>query len=211
MFVNMNIFILVSIKLIQRCIPISEVLNVKIVCRGFLTHKTPSLFSPEPRIAADSTSFPVFSLGLSSSSFIPQERSFPIPKSAYWNTGPGLRSNSRPHLSLRFSRLFLWPLCAPKVNDVESPQEYLVPHRYKEQIFGFCGRRWEWDDLREYHWNMYIMICEIDHQSKFDAWNRTLKAGALGQPRGKGWGTRVHLWLIHVNIGEKTTTILPSN
>ena len=159
----MNIFILVSIKLIQRCIPISEVLNVKILCRGFLTHKTPSLLSPEPRIAADSTSFPVFSLGLSSSCFIPREWSSPIPKSAYWNTGPGLRSNSRPHLSLRFLRLFLWPLCAAMVNDVDSSQEYLDPHRYKEQIFGFCGRRWEWDDLREQHWNMYITICEIDH------------------------------------------------
>ena len=36
-------------------------------------------------------------------------------------------------------------------------------------------------------WNMYITICEIDHQSKFDAGNRALKAGALGQPRGMGW------------------------
>ena len=29
-------------------------------------------------------------------------------------------------------------------------------HKCKEQIFGFCGRRWGWDDLKEY-WNMYIM------------------------------------------------------
>ena len=163
MFRNMNIFILVSIKLIQRCISISEILNVKIICRGFLTHKTPSLLSLEPYTAADSTSFPVFSLGFSSSSFIPREWPFPTPKSAYWNPGPCLRSNSRPHLSLRFSRLFLWPLCAPMVNDVDSPQEYFVPHRYKEQTFGFCGRRWGWDDLREEDWNMYITIYEIDH------------------------------------------------
>ena len=33
---------------------------------------------------------------------------------------------------------------------------------------------------------MYITICETDKQSKFDAWNRALKTGALGQPRGKG-------------------------
>ena len=33
---------------------------------------------------------------------------------------------------------------------------------------------------------MYITICEIDDQSKFDAYNRALKAGALGQPRGMG-------------------------
>ena len=26
-----------------------------------------------------------------------------------------------------------------------------------------------WDDLREEHWNMYVIICEIDCQSRFDA------------------------------------------
>ena len=86
-------------------------------------------------------------------------------------------------------------------------------HRYKEQTFGLCGRRWGWDVLREQHWNMYITICEIDHQSKFDAWNRALKAGALGIPRGmgwggrwegvSGWGTHVHPWLVHVNVWQK--------
>ena len=60
--------------------------------------------------------------------------------------------------------------------------------RYKESIFGLCGRRRGWDDLREQHWDMCITICEIGHQSKFDAWNRALKVGALGQPRGMGWG-----------------------
>ena len=59
---------------------------------------------------------------------------------------------------------------------------------------------------------MYITICEIDEQSKFE--NRALKGGALGQPRGMGWdgkghggllgwGTHVHLWLIHVNVLQK--------
>ena len=33
---------------------------------------------------------------------------------------------------------------------------------------------------------MYITIGETDYQAKFDAWNRTLKAGALGQLRGMG-------------------------
>ena len=31
---------------------------------------------------------------------------------------------------------------------------------------------------------MYITICEIDRQSKFDAWDRVLRAGAMGWPRG---------------------------
>ena len=66
-------------------------------------------------------------------------------------------------------------------------------HRYKEQTFGLCGRRQGWDDL-----NMYITICERDDQSKLNALNRALKAGALGQRRGmvcgrkweggSGWG-----------------------
>ena len=42
-------------------------------------------------------------------------------------------------------------------------------HRCKEQTFGFCGRRRGWEDLREEHLNMYITICEIDHQSRFNA------------------------------------------
>ena len=60
---------------------------------------------------------------------------------------------------------------------------------------------------------MYITICEIDHQSKSDARNRALKAGALGQPRemewggswegSSGWGTHVQPWLIHVNVWQK--------
>ena len=36
---------------------------------------------------------------------------------------------------------------------------------------------------------MYIItICEIDDQSKFDASNRALRAGALGQSGGMGLG-----------------------
>ena len=60
---------------------------------------------------------------------------------------------------------------------------------------------------------MYIIICEIDHQSRFDVWDRMLRAGALGWPRGmgwggrwegdSGWGTHVHPWLIHVTVRQK--------
>ena len=60
---------------------------------------------------------------------------------------------------------------------------------------------------------MYITICETDDQSEFNAWNRALKASALDQPRGmgwggrweggSGWGTHVHPWLIHVNVWQK--------
>ena len=43
----------------------------------------------------------------------------------------------------------------------------------------------ECDDLREWHWNMYIIVCEMDCQSRFDAWGRVLRASALGGPWGR--------------------------
>ena len=60
---------------------------------------------------------------------------------------------------------------------------------------------------------MHIIICEIDHQSRFDAWDKGAQAGALGWrwgmgwggrwKGGSGWGTHVHPWLIHVNVWQK--------
>ena len=60
-----------------------------------------------------------------------------------------------------------------------------------------CGRRQGWGVLREQHWNMYIITCEMDRLSRFNAWDRVLGAGALGWPRGMLWGGRwegVHVW-----------------
>ena len=37
------------------------------------------------------------------------------------------------------------------------------------KTFGLCGRRQGCDDLREWHRNMDINICETDRQSRFDA------------------------------------------
>ena len=67
--------------------------------------------------------------------------------------------------------------------------------------------------LGEWHWNMYNIIYEMSHQPRFNAWYWMLGAGALGWPRGmgwggmwvggSGWGTHVHPWLIHVNVWRK--------
>ena len=81
-----------------------------------------------------------------------------------------------------------------------------------EQSFGLCERGRGWDDLGEWHWNMYNIIYEMSRQSRFDAWYRMLGAGALGWPRrmvqgwrreeGSGWGTCIYLWWIHVDIWQ---------
>ena len=57
-----------------------------------------------------------------------------------------------------------------------------------KQTLGLYDRRCGWEDVREKHCNMYISICKIDGQWKFDAWSRALKADALGQHRGMAWG-----------------------
>ena len=70
-------------------------------------------------------------------------------------------------------------------------------------------------------WENSIETCilpyVIDHQSKFDAWNKALKLGTLGQPRGMGWGGRFGMADTCSPVADscqciaKTTTILQSN
>ena len=73
-----------------------------------------------------------------------------------------------------------------------------------------------WKDLRGAEW---LNNNNSDlHQSKFNAWNRALPAGALEQPWGMGcggrWeggsgrGTHVHPWLIHVNVWQNHYNII---
>ena len=61
-------------------------------------------------------------------------------------------------------------------------------------------------------------IYEMSRQSRFDARYWMLGAGALGRPRGtvwggrreegSGWGTRVYLWWIHVDIWQNQYNIV---
>ena len=87
-----------------------------------------------------------------------------------------------------------------------------------EQSYGLCGRGRGWEDLGEWHWNMYNIMYEMSRQSKFDARYWMLGAGALGRPRGmvwggrreegSGWGTCVCLWRIHFNIWQNQYNIV---
>ena len=65
---------------------------------------------------------------------------------------------------------------------------------------------------------MYNIIYETNRQSRFDARYWMLRADALGRPRGmvrggrreegSGWGTRVYLWQIHVDIWQNQYNIV---
>ena len=65
---------------------------------------------------------------------------------------------------------------------------------------------------------MYNIIYETSRQSRFDARYWMLGPGAMGQPRGMGWGgrreegsewgTRVYLWRIHVDIQQNQYNIV---
>ena len=90
-----------------------------------------------------------------------------------------------------------------------------------EQSFGLCGRGRGWDDLGEWHWNMYNIIYEMSRQSRFNTRYWMLGAGALGQPRGRvwggrrekgsGWGTHVYLWQIHFDMWQNQYNIVKLN
>ena len=65
---------------------------------------------------------------------------------------------------------------------------------------------------------MYNIIYETNHQSRFDVRYWMLGAGALRRSRGivwgrrweggSGWGTRVYLWQIHVDVWLKQYNIV---
>ena len=70
---------------------------------------------------------------------------------------------------------------------------------------------------QEWHWNMYNIIYEMNHQSRCDAWYWMLGAGALGQPRGmvrggkkKGFQDGEHVYTCgrFMCMYGKTNTIL---
>ena len=87
-----------------------------------------------------------------------------------------------------------------------------------DQFFGLCGRGRGWEDLGEWHWNMYTIMYETSRQSRFDGGYRKLGAGALGQPRGmvwggrreegSGWGPHVYLWQIHFDVWQNQYNIV---
>ena len=150
----------------------------------------------------------------------------PIDSSPPGSTIPGiLQARTLEWVAISFSKAWKWKvkvksLSRPTLSDPMdcSPlgARQQKRHRCKEQTFGLCGSRRRWNDLRE-HWNMYITTCEINPQSRFNAWDRVLRAGALGWPWGMGCGGRWErfrmedaciLMIDSCQCMAKTTTIL---
>ena len=54
---------------------------------------------------------------------------------------------------------------------------------------------------------MYNIIYEMSRQSRFDARYWMLGAGGMRE-EGSGWGTRVYLWWMHVDIWQNQYNIV---
>ena len=95
----------------------------------------------------------------------------------------------------------------------DSKRDTDVKNRLFDSVGGEAGMIWE--NSTE---TCMLIICESDHQSRFNAWDKMLRAGALGWPwgmgwggwweRGSGWGTQVHPMADSCQCVAKTTTIL---
>ena len=79
-------------------------------------------------------------------------------------------------------------------------------HRCIEQSFGLCGRGQGWDDLGEWHWNMHIIICETNRQSRFNAWDR-VRDWCTGMTQGDGMGREVR---VGFRMGSTCTPMVDS-
>ena len=88
-------------------------------------------------------------------------------------------------------------------------------HRCIEQSFGLCGRGRGCDDLGEWHGNMYNIILETNHQSRFDTgclglvhWDDP--EGWYGEGGGRGVQGGEHMYTHggFMLIYGKTNTIL---
>ena len=86
-------------------------------------------------------------------------------------------------------------------------------HRYIEQSFGLCGRR-----RGAMIWENGIETCKISYMKRIASPGSMHDTGCSGlvhwdYPEGwwegcSGWGTRVHLWRIHVDVWQNQYNIV---
>ena len=59
-------------------------------------------------------------------------------------------------------------------------------HRCIEQCFALCGRRWGWEDLREYHWNIHE-ISYVKQITRPGSMHETGCSGMVHWDDPEGW------------------------
>ena len=85
-------------------------------------------------------------------------------------------------------------------------------HRYKEQTFGLCGRRQGWDDLREWHWNIYVKQIASPgwmHETSAQGWDDPEGWDGEGGGRGRWDGEHMytHGWFMSM-YGKNSYNII---
>ena len=115
----------------------------------------------------------------------------------------------------------LWLLSHELGQDPHHPKKVKIliagqqwRHRHREQkTYGHSGGWWgEGGRYGESNMETYITICKTDSQWEFAVWLRELKQGLCNNLGGREMGGRfkmegtyVYLWLIHVDVWQKST------
>ena len=137
----------------------------------------------------------------------------PIDGSPPCSPVPGvLQARTLEWVAISFPNAWKWKM---KVKTLSRVRLCATPWTAAHQAplsMGFSRQEY-WSGVPLPSLNMYITICKIEDQCKFDVWSRAFKAGALGQPRGMVGSdmggavhdgqTHVYLWLIHVDVWQK--------
>ena len=104
-------------------------------------------------------------------------------------------------------------------SSLSSRRDFTLSHLVtKWHPGGFVSIRSPVCHLRCEEQQCFHFLKKTRFQSRFDAWDRVLRAGVWGWPRGmgwggswergSGWGTHVHPWRIHVNVWQNHYNIV---
>ena len=118
-----------------------------------------------------------------------------------WQKGSGFRNLWTLFISPPYSLILPLKYQVRKMVTITLYARQQKRHRCIEQSLDSVGEG-EGGMIWENGIETCILSCEKNRQSRFDAWDRVLGAGALGWPRGIGWGGR---WEGRFRMGNTCT------